>query len=167
MAGTSELWDDLFDDTNNFFDTGPPITDEIIQAAEAQVGYKLPASYLRLVNVKNGGWLRRRCYPTAEDYVEIDFIYGIGGARCIDSKTGSRYFIQAWNYPDVGIVVGETPSAGHDTIMLDYSECGPQGEPRVIHVETETGDAPAVRVLAPDFETFLRGLVDCDQFDEG
>jgi hypothetical protein len=60
---------------------------------------------------------------------------------------------------------GETPSAGHDTFMLDYSECGPQGEPRVIHVETETGDPPPVYVpivsgLAPDFESFLQRLVD-------
>jgi hypothetical protein len=55
--------------------------------------------------------------------------------------------------------------------LLDYSECGPQGEPHVIHVETETGDPPPVympimSVLAPDFETFLQRLVDCSLFDE-
>ena len=50
--------------------------------------------------------------------------------------------------------------------MLDYSECGPQGEPRVIHVDTETFDEePEVLVIAPDFETFVNGLVDCGDFE--
>jgi hypothetical protein len=42
---------------------------------------------------------------------------------------------------------------------------------RGIHVETETGDppevdVPIVSVLAPDFETFLQGLVECRLGDE-
>jgi hypothetical protein len=102
----------------------------------------------------------------ADDHVEVSGIRGIGGAWGIDSALrGNRYMIQEWGYPDVGIVVGQTPSAGHDGIMLDYSECGPGGEPRVIHVDTE-GDEPQIQVLAPNFEAFLFGLVDCSPFHE-
>ena len=40
--------------------------------------------------------------------------------------------------------------------------CGPQGEPRVIHVETEGGE-PHVTVLAPDFASFAEALVACPE----
>jgi len=166
LADAPDFWEDFFDDSNGF--TGPPLTEEMIAEAEAALGYRLPQSYLRLIRVKNGGSPKRQAYPTgktgwADDHVRVVEILGIGGTWGI---VGSRHWSREWGYPDVGVVVGETPSAGHDTIMLDYSECGPEGEPRVIHVETETRDAPEVQVLAPDFETFLRGLVDHRPFDE-
>jgi hypothetical protein len=161
---------DFWDDSDYF--TGPPLTDEMVRAAETSLGYKLPESYLRLIRIRNGGTPRRSCFPTqrptswAEDHIEISGIRGIGGQWGIDSEElGSRYMIDEWGYPDVGIVIGETPSAGHDTIMLDYRACGPQGEPRVIHVDTEC-DEPCILVLAPDFELFVRGLVDCSRYNE-
>jgi hypothetical protein len=171
MNQADDFWDDPFDDSDYF--TGPPVTEEMIRAAEAKLGYKLPQSYIRLIKIKNGGSLKRDCFPTsvptswAEDHVALSGIRGIGSEWGIDSETlGSRETIQEWGYPDVGIIVGECPSAGQDVIMLDYSECGPQGEARVIHVETETSDAPQVLILAPDFETFLRGLVESSRFEK-
>jgi hypothetical protein len=160
--------EDFWSDSEEF--TGPALTGDMIRDAEQALGYKLPDSYLRLIRSRNGGSPKRRCFPTrvrtswAKDHIQVCGILGIGGTWGIDSTgLGSRYMIQEWGYPDVGIVIGVTPSAGHDTVMLDYSECGPQGEPRVIHVETERAE-PEVLVLAPDFETFVRGLVDCRQF---
>ena len=161
--------EDLFTDDRYF--TGPPLTEEMIRAAEAALGYKLPKAYLRLLRIRNGGCLKRACFPFPHlddwppDYHELSGIYGIGGKWGIDSKDfGSRHLISDWGYPDVGIVLGVTPSAGHDTFMLDYSVCGPKGEPRVIHVETETSGEPEVRVLAADLETFLRSLVNREEF---
>ena len=156
----------LFDDSDEY--TGPPLTEAMIRSAEAKLGYKLPQSYLRLVRSKNGGSLKRTCFPMrtsmANEYVRLRAIQGIGGTWGIDSETlGSRHLIRVWEYPDVGVVIGLMPSAGHDVIMLDYRLCGPGGEPRVIHVETETTDGePEVTVVAPDFETFLQGLVGSD-----
>lgn len=171
MNQPDNFWDDPFDDLDYF--TGPPLTEAMIQTAEAKLGYKLPQSYIRLLTIKNGGSLKRDCFPTnvptswAEDHAALSGIRGIGSQWGIDSETlGSREMIQEWGYPNVGIVVGECPSSGHNVIMLDYSECGPQGEPRVILVETETSDAPDVLILAPDFETFLRGLVEASHFDK-
>lgn len=161
--------DDFWDDSDEF--TGSPLTAEMIQAAEKSLGYKLPESYLRLLRIQNGGTPNRCCFPTnvptswADDHIEICGIRGIGGEWGIDAvELGSRAMIQNWGYPNVGIVIGETPSAGHDTVMLDYSLCGPQGEPHVIHVETED-ISPTTLVLAPDFATFIDGLVSCDQFE--
>jgi hypothetical protein len=169
MTAGGDFWQDFFDDSTYF--TGPPLTEEMVRSAEAHLGYKLPASYLRLLYVKNGGSPRRKCFPTgeagwADDHVEVCGIRGIGGTWGIDSEyRGNRYLIREWGYPDVGIVIGQTPSAGHDGIMLDYRACGPDGEPRVIHVDTEA-DEPQVRVLAPNLEVFLLGLVDCGPFHE-
>jgi hypothetical protein len=160
------FWDDTDGDH-----TGPPLTSEAVRAAESALGYKLPESYLQLLRVRNGGYPRRRCYPTevrtswADDHVRIVTLFGVGFERGIDGEYESRYMIQEWGYPDVGIVIADTPSAGHDAVMLDYSECGPRGEPRVIHVETEC-DEPVVTILAPNFESFMRGLVDCARYNE-
>jgi hypothetical protein len=167
MSVDVDFWGQFFDDSRYF--TGPPLTEDLIRAAEARLGYKLPGSYLRLLHVRNDGSPKQKCFPTgkpdwAEDHIEVTGIPGIGGSWGIDSEQrGSRYMIQEWGYPDVGIFIGQTPSAGHDGIMLDYSECGRDGEPRVIHVEVE-GDEPQVQVLAPNLESFLLGLVDCGPF---
>jgi hypothetical protein len=140
---------------------GPELTDGSVCAAEEALGYKLPAAYLRLLRVQNGGLPRRRCFPAGRGYVEVTGLYGVGGWYGIDSPDrGSRYMIREWGYPEVGIVIAPTPWGGHDAVMLDYSECGPAGEPRVIHVETEAA-RPRVRVLATDFAAFLAGLVQC------
>lgn len=149
--------------------TGPPLTPEAVREAEAALGYRLPEPYLRLLRGRNGGSPRRCCYPTkvrtswAKDHIRICTLYGIGFDRGIDGEHESRYMIREWGYPDVGVVIADTPSGGHDTVMLDYSECGPQGEPRVIHVETGC-DEPVVTILASNFESFASGLVECSRY---
>ena len=50
--------------------------------------------------------------------------------------------------------------------MLDYTVCGPQGEPPVIWVDVQVGDEPEVVVLAPDFATFLSKLEEEPSFEE-
>src|SRR5262245_30308563 len=131
--------DDFWDDDDYF--TGPPLTAELIVKVERDFGLRLPPAYVSLLRRPNGGTPRRTCFPTegqtswAEDHVMVVGIRGIGGKWGIDSpELGSAPMVEEWGYPDVGIVVGECPSAGHDAVMLDYSLCGPSGEPRVIHV---------------------------------
>ena len=151
-----------FEDWDGY--TGPPITDDMVRKAEAKLGFKLPKSYIELLRVKNGGILKYNRFPTliptgwAEDHVQINAIFGIGGEHGIDTELGSQYMIPEWGYPDVGVWIGMTPSGGHEAIMLDYTECGPQGEPRVIYADVETEDGePYVVILARDFETFIQG----------
>ena len=156
-----------------FFDfstyyTGPRLTDAMVASAEQSLGYTLPKSYLSLLREKNGGRLRRRCFPTddrwADSHVRVETLFGIGGSWGIDSdEFGSRHWIQQAGFPALGIVVGLTLTAGHDAIMLDYSVGGPQREPRVVYVDPEDNRSD---VLAQDFKTFLGSLVHCRPYDK-
>jgi hypothetical protein len=65
-------------------------------------------------------------------------------------------------YPPIGVGIANTPTAGHELIMLDYRECGKQGEPRVVLVDQERDYR--ITFVAPDFATFIRGLVSWDEF---
>jgi hypothetical protein len=47
--------------------------------------------------------------------------------------------------------------------MLDYRACGKRGEPQVVYVDQE--DNYSITVVAPDFETFIRGLVEESEYD--
>lgn len=139
----------------------PPLTSEMVTQAEKMLGYRLPESYLTALQEKNGGYLMRPCFPTdrptnwANNHVSCRDIKGIGCENGIDGRTGSRYLIEEWEYPDTGVVIS---SEGHTAFMLDYSACGPQGEPSIIYVDTD----PELEVipLAPTFADFLSGLVE-------
>ena len=154
--------------TNSAYYTGPHLTDAMVRAAEARLGFTLPTSYVQLLRERNGGVPRRRCirsgYATswAPDHVEIAGILGIGGPRGIDTPKGpsSQEMIQAWGYPPIGVVICDTPSAGHDTVMLDYS--GPQSEPSVVYVDEDREP----KLLAATFSTFIEQLRDCQDFEQ-
>jgi hypothetical protein len=81
--------------------------------------------------------------------------------RCGDA--GSRFWIDIWGYPDLGVYFADCPSAGHDMIAMDYSESGPSGDPRIVHVDQDWGFA--VTVLAESFAEFARGLRHAATFD--
>ena len=48
-------------------------------------------------------------------------------------------------------------------IFLDYRECGPHGEPKVVHIDQEGNYE--ITPLADSFEDFIRGLVNEDDFE--
>jgi SMI1/KNR4 family protein SUKH-1 len=74
---------------------------------------------------------------------------------------GSAFWVAEWGYPDIGVYIADCPSAGHDMIALDYRR---PGEPAVVHIDQEWDYQ--ITVLAPDFETFVRGLADELDYDE-
>ncbi|MEO2210715.1 SMI1/KNR4 family protein [Paenibacillus amylolyticus] len=148
-----------------------PFDEEEIVSIEQELGYKLPASYIQLMNTQNGGIPALTVFPTkeatswAEDHIAISSIMGIGHDKiyALSGEMGSRFMIEDWGYPDLGIVICDCPSAGHDVVMLDYRFCGPEGEPCVVHVDQENDYE--ITYLAPNFEAFIRGLVDEDTYD--
>lgn len=150
------------------------LTDKMVEKAENFLGYKLPESYIELLKTRNGGCSINTCFPTkektswADDHVAIETICGIGVEDGIDdNEYGSRYMIKEWGYPEIGVVICTCPSGGHDTIMLDYSDCRKDSETKVVHIDTETENGePKVTFLAKDFETFVRGLISDDEFDD-
>lgn len=149
---------------DNDYYTGPPLQDEMVRAAETSLGWKLPHSYVELLRHRNGGIPERRCFLTdfptswASDHFEISAIRGVGGDWGIDSASGlgSADLIAEWGYPAVGIVICDTPSAGHDTVMLDYSS-GEDREPMVVYVDEDR----VPRKIATSFEDFVERLVEC------
>jgi len=165
----SDFWDDDEYALDNYVGSFP--TDEIIASAEKELGYKLPASYIELMKLHNGGMPLKTCFPTtqgtswAEDHAAITGIMGIGSTKTYSlcGTLGSKFMIDEWGYPDTGIYICDCPSAGHDMVMLDYSKCGENGEPEVVHVDQESDYKKTF--LAKDFETFIRGLVSEDVFD--
>ena len=155
-------------DYSSYFDVGQegecrPLKPSMVRVAEETLGYRLPKAFINLLRVCNGGALKRcaflmRTPEDGEPRVEyFHSVLGIGKKEGINSRFGSRYLIKEWDYPDVGIVIS---SDGHTSFMLDYSDCGSNGEPKVIFVDVELGDDddPYVDVVAPDFESFLKML---------
>lgn len=80
-------------------------------------------------------------------------------------EIGGTFMMEMWGYPDIGVYFADTPSAGHEMLAFDYRECGPQGEPTVVHVDQESGFR--ITEVAPDFATFIRGLIAEDECFEG
>ncbi|SFM36570.1 SMI1 / KNR4 family (SUKH-1) [Pelosinus propionicus DSM 13327] len=165
----SSFWDDSDYAIKEYVSTPP--TDDLIASVEQDLGYKLPASYIEMMKLHNGGIPLNTCFPTneptswAEDHIAITGIMGIGREKAysICGQLGSLFMIDEWGYPDFGVVICDCPSAGHDVVMLDYRKCGRNGEPEVIHVDQECDYE--VTFLAKDFETFIRGLVNEKVYD--
>lgn len=139
---------------------GPSITTEMVSQAERSLGVRLPESYLDLLRISNGGFLRYRSFPTDQpnswddDSLEIRDIQGIGYPRGLDSELGSRYLCAEWGYPEHMIYLS---GDGHTGFFLDYRVCGPSGEPSVAWLDVE--EEPAIDIqLAPTFSDFLSRL---------
>ncbi|NML22050.1 SMI1/KNR4 family protein [Pseudoflavitalea sp. G-6-1-2] len=163
----SQFWDDIDYYKEEYTGTYPD--DKMIAEAEQELGFKLPASYIELIRNRNGGAPVNKCHFSAAptswsgDHVAITGIFGIDPEK--DSSVyENEFWIEEWGYPADGIYICDCPSAGHDMILLDYSQCGPQGEPMVVHVDQENDYQKTF--LAPNFESFIRGLKHEDFFHE-
>ncbi|WP_102274360.1 SMI1/KNR4 family protein [Cytobacillus massiliigabonensis] len=165
----ADFWEDS-QYARESYQSEPP-TDELIESIEKELGYKLPSSYIHLMKHQNGGVPRNTCFPTeeptssAEDHIAITGIMGIGREKSYSlcGDLGSPFMIEEWGYPDIGVVICDCPSAGHDVVMLDYRACGKDGEPEVVHVDQE--DDYEITFLANNFEEFIKGLVSEEQYD--
>ncbi|NGP88263.1 SMI1/KNR4 family protein [Fodinibius halophilus] len=142
-----------------------------ISEVETKLSYKLPDSYIELMQYKNGGIPCNTAFPTQESttwatsHVAIAGIMGIGSSKSYSlcGSMGSQFMIDEWGYPNIGIYFGNCPSAGHDMIALDYRKCGLSGIPQVVHV-AQVSDYK-ITFLAHTFEEFVKGLVPDHVFD--
>ncbi len=150
-----------------------PLTDEKVAVVERTLGYRLPAAYVELMKLQNGGIPKRTNHRTtqrtswAEDHVAITGIYSIGNASpcSLCGQFGSQFWMDEWGYPPIGVYFADCPSAGHDMMCLDYRACGADGEPAVVHVDQESDYR--ITLVAPSFAAFIRGLEDDEAFDAG
>jgi hypothetical protein len=168
----SSFWKPSQYAAENYVDGSP--TPETVKAVERQLGFKLPAAYIELAKVQNGGFPRHTSYRTdqptswATDHVAINGIYSIGGNKLYSlcgETFNSRFWEQEWGYPAIGVYFADCPSAGHDMIALDYRESGPDGEPQVVHVDQEADYR--ITKIAGSFAEFIRRLEPDDAFGSG
>jgi hypothetical protein len=163
------FWESSDYATREYVDAPP--TRETVASTEIALGYKLPAAYIALAANQNGGTPRNTVHRTASrtswasDHIAITGIFSIGNKKrySLCGEFGSRFHIEEWGYPDIGIYFADCPSAGHDMLCLDYRSCGPRGEPAVVHVDQELDYT--ITFVASVFESFIRGLEDPGAFD--
>lgn len=145
-----------------------PAPDErLIQSVEAELGVRLPPSFVDLCRAHNGGHLIRNAHPTASPttwaagHVGVTSIAAIGRSApfSLCGEVGSTFWVREWGYPDIGVYFADCPSAGHDMIALDYRA---GNGPAVVHVDQEADYR--VTLLASDFATFIDGLAAEDDF---
>ncbi len=150
------LWRTPFDSAKQH-----ALSDEMVRDAEQRLGVKLPAAYIDILKVQNGGYLRYDTYPSpvptswSRDHIGVDHIMGIGPGEAGDILA-TPYLVEEWEMPK-GIVL--LSGDGHTWVALDYRTCGPTGEPSVTWFDNEMEEEVA---LAPNFQTFVDGLVDGD-----
>ena len=154
-------WTGFWNDVDYAFESyiGKPVTEEDIKDAEAELGYTLPAAYIELLKNHNGGAVKKNCFINDDgDCVYVTGIYGIdrGKKYSLLGEFGNEFWISKWEYPPIGVVVADTISGGHDMIFLDYRDCGPTGEPKVVRVDQE-GDY-SITLLADSFADFIKNL---------
>lgn len=166
----SDFWEDSDFARKDYM--GAPLTDAAVAWAEQALGYRLPASYVALMRHQNGGiprcTLHRTDSPTswASDQVMLTGLFSVGEAQpcSLGGRFGSAFWISEWGYPPIGIYFADCPTAGHHMFCLDYRACGPQGEPQVVFVDQESDFH--ITAVAPDFESFIRGLIDEETYWE-
>jgi hypothetical protein len=166
----SDFWEDSEYARMEYVDQ--PLTDEELVSVEKKLGYTLPRAYVELCRKQNGGMPKNTSHRTstptswADDHVAITGIYSIGRAKTCSlcGSMNSQFWNDEWGYPAIGVYFADCPSAGHDMLCLDYSVCGPTGEPRVVHVDQEFDYT--ITHVADNFEAFIRGLEPDDNFDD-
>ncbi|MCJ8012950.1 SMI1/KNR4 family protein [Paenibacillus sp. KQZ6P-2] len=161
-AEASGFWNDSEHALEQY--VSEPPTDEMIDSVEEKLVFKLPASYIEMMKLHNGGIPRNRCFPIGEaaseakEHVTISGILGIGHDKkhSLCGELGSRFVIENGGYPEIGVVICDCPSDS-EVVMLDYRESLNDGEPEVVHVDRENNYK--ITRLAVNFEAFIRGLV--------
>lgn len=148
------------------------LTDEIIAFYENKLGLKFPQSYIQLMKTQNGGhpnksyWFNEHAKRNEVNTIGLVGFFGIGGNKhnSLFGKFGNEFCFNEWQYPrDIGIVIADTESGGHDMIYLDYRECGKDGEPKVSVCFQEYDYE--VQVLANNFEEFIGMLISEEELE--
>ena len=156
----TDFWND---DAENMDLIGEPPSDELIVEIEKELDYKLPASYIWLMKQRNGGLIKKTDFlVTISNSWKIVWVTKFIKINSICDE--NQFMKNDWGYPDIGVAICDTPSAGHEMIFLDYRECGRQGEPKVVHIDQELDYE--ITLLADHFEDFIRGLVDSEELEE-
>jgi SMI1-KNR4 cell-wall len=142
----------------------PALTDEMVLVAEQQLGVKLPAEYVALLRIQNGGYTHGFGFPMtqrttwAKDHVPMNDLAGIvtdPAIRTAQNVLDTAYLTNEWGLPPHQVLIS---GDGHWWITLDYRK----GDvPSVAWIDVECGQDIQI---APTFAAFLEGLKPRAQF---
>ena len=165
---------DLWDNDKYFLKEyiGKTPTDEDFKKVEKELGYRLPESYKALMRIQNGGVFYKNTFelPFQREWtgelIDVEYILGVDSAKkySLCGEFGNKLWIEEWKYPNIGIAVCGTSSGGHDMIFLDYSDCGPEGEPCVVHIDQEGNYE--ITYLADNFKDFIDRLFNNEENED-
>ena len=98
---------------SNFYNH-PPLTDEILSLAEETLAVKLPAEYVDLLRIQNGGFTAGFAFPTsarttwAENHVPLEELKGIVIGDVMNTAQNllsNSYFCEEWGLPPKQVLV--------------------------------------------------------------
>ena len=136
----------------------PPLTDEAVDAAERQIGYKLPGEYLDLLRKQNGGYIR---FSLPE--MVHDSIAGIGPYFPSLTRFDWDECQESVSYPLQGLVPFD--GDGHWYLCLDYRNNS--RTPSITHAEIEGDEEIGVADSFADYLAMLKLEVGDDYVLEG
>lgn len=157
MNYTTDFWD------SNYYNH-PPLTDEMVQTAEEELGVKLPQLLIDLLKIQNGGYTKGFAFPMkvkttwAMDHVPLSDLSGIVVDKSLETAQNileTAYMTQEWGLPEKQVLLS---GDGHYWITLDYRK---GNIPTVRWIDTECDEDIHV---ANSFEDFISGLVSEDKF---
>jgi hypothetical protein len=147
-------------------DDHPPLTDEMVSIAEEQLGVKLPAEYLALLRVQNGGDTHGFGFPMTQpttwaiDHVPLIDMAGIVTDPSISTAQNildTGLMTEEWGLPPHQVLLS---GDGHWWITLDYRK---GDTPSVAWIDVECGEDIQV---SSTFAAFLDGLRPNSHFDQ-
>jgi hypothetical protein len=154
----------LFEPIESAWDC-PPLTDEMILEAQRRLDVVLPASYIEVLRVRNGGLLRRCEHPIYLDIMKsnicVSMLYGIGVDDGIDSTDGTHYFLSKflahqWSLPEGSVVFSKF---GHVGLSFAYHQAVDKSDPPVVFHYAECYPDVITVPVAPSFKALISALV--------
>lgn len=131
----SEFWEH----SGSTASTVDQLTDEKVKESEKTLGYKLPHAYIDLLKAQNGGYLAKSVILCDDREIYLSTVLSLSdkGDTAMFGTHGASFWFEEWGYPRIGVPIALTISGGHELLFLDYTECGPDGEPSVTLVDQE------------------------------
>lgn len=132
----------------------PPLSTEMIKDAEQKIGYRLPESYLKLLRIQNGGYIR---YTLAE--TPHSLICGIGPHFPSLTDFDWDSYRSDVSYKLDGLVPFD--GDGHWNLCFDYRE--DTANPSITYIDIECDDEDHI---ATSFAEYLKLLhIEDDGYD--
>lgn len=149
-----EIWGPMYSHS-----TCEPLSDVLISEAETRFNAKFPKSYLDLLEIRNGGFLKCTRHPKTD--VEVDRILGIGHSAESIFDTDWDYYAYDENgvekpFPNESEKLIQLSGDGHSYICLDYRDVSDgMSNPKITYIDTELSfEIP----LSESFEELISSL---------